>query len=349
MNHTSKSPVDEIEHRVAGIPRQRLAHVPTPLEPMPRLGRSLGLDLLIKRDDCTGLALGGNKARQLEFYVGAAVAEGADAVLITGAIQSNFVRTTAAASAKLGMACHIQLEERVPIDTADYRDNGNVLLDRLLGATLHHFPLGEDEAAADASLETIAEQLRGQGHRPYVIHLSAVHPPIGALGYVVAAAELAAQIGDGAMPGEIVIASGSALTHVGLLFGLRWLNIDVPVLGICVRRDAAAQAERVQKRVDDLAAMLDVASPVKPDDIRVDDSALAPGYGRLSPAVQHAIKETAHLEGVLLDPVYSGKVMTGLFLAAERRALTSDRVLFWHTGGQPALFGYNDQFQWDKH
>jgi len=347
MTKTESALGQTIERRLAEFPRTRLAHLPTPLEPLPRLGRSLGLDLSIKRDDCTGLALGGNKARQLEYYMGAAVAAGADSVLVTGAMQSNFVRATAAATARLGMTCHIQLEQRVPINAPGYRRNGNVLLDRLLGATLHQLPFGEDETAADAALEAIADQLRGQGHRPYVIHLAAAHPPLGALGYVVAASELAAQFSDAEPPGEIVIGSGSALTHVGLLFGLRWLGLDIPVRGICVRREAAAQTARVARRIDDLARLLNVTSPVRPHDIRLDDSAMAPGYGQFSAAVRHAVERTARLEGVLLDPVYSGKVMAGLFGLAERQALASARVLFWHTGGQPALFAYSDFFWQD--
>ena len=164
--------------------------MPTPIETLSNLGTDLGISLSVKRDDLTGAAFGGNKVRQLEFYFGAALEEGADTVLITGAVQSNFTRTTAAIARRLDMDCHIQLEDRVPGISDLYRDNGNVLLDRLLGATIHPFPEGEDEAAADASLHTIAEDLTAEGRHTYIIPLGVEHPPLGALGYVLAAAEL---------------------------------------------------------------------------------------------------------------------------------------------------------------
>ena len=176
------------------FPRVALGHAPTPIEHAPRLGEALGIDLYIKRDDCTGLALGGNKVRQLEFYLGAARADDCDVVLITGAVQSNFVRLTAAAARHLGMDVHVQLEERVANPDEAYRNSGNVLLDRLLGATIHTFPAGEDEAAADDALKAIAAQLAVSGRDPYVIHLGVDHPPIGALGYVRAAAEASVAI-----------------------------------------------------------------------------------------------------------------------------------------------------------
>ena len=155
---------------IARFPRARLGHAPTPIDPAPNLGAALGIDLWIKRDDCTGLAFGGNKVRQLEFHFGEAQARGADTVLVTGAVQSNLVRIAAAAARKLGMAVHIQLEDRVDGMGALYRTSGNLLLDRVLGATLHAFPEGEDEAAADAAMERRAAALAAEGRRPYVIH-----------------------------------------------------------------------------------------------------------------------------------------------------------------------------------
>ena len=155
---------------IARFPRVRLGHAPTPIDPAPNLGAALGIDLWIKRADCTGLALGGNKVRQLEFHFGEAEARGADTVLVTGAVQSNLVRIAAAGARKLGMAVHIQLEDRVDGMGALYRASGNLLLDRVLGATLHPFPEGEDEAAADAAMERRARALADEGRRPYVIH-----------------------------------------------------------------------------------------------------------------------------------------------------------------------------------
>ena len=202
------------------MPRVRLGHTPTPIDELANLARSFdGLRCYVKRDDCTGLAFGGNKVRQLEFYIGEAQAERADTILITGARQSNFVRLAAAAARTLGMDCHIQLEERVPRDDSLYRESGNVLIDRLLGATLHVFPEGENEAGADTRLETIAAELKDKGRYPYVIHLAPGHRPLGALGYVVAARELLHQLSNGGQTVDaIVVASGSGNTHAGLLF-----------------------------------------------------------------------------------------------------------------------------------
>jgi D-cysteine desulfhydrase/L-cysteate sulfo-lyase len=319
-------------------PRAAIGHLPTPIEPMANLGRQLGLDLWVKRDDLTGIGMGGNKVRQLEFYLGKALAQGATQVLITGAVQSNFVRTCAAMSARLGMGCHIQLEERVANPPALYRDNGNVLLDRLLGATLHTYPEGEDEAGADANLRAIATALTAQGETPFIVPLAADQPPTGALGYAQAALEISIQAFEF---DAIFIASGSALTHCGLLFGLRAIANHTPVYGICVRRDATAQARRVRQRLADLAVLLDLPDPTTPGDIEIDDSALAPGYGKLSEITRAAITRTARSEGLFLDPVYTAKVMAGLIARAP--GLQGKRVLFWHTGGQPALFAYADQ------
>ena len=218
-------------HRFA---RVQLGHTPTPIDHALNLSADIGIDLWVKRDDCTGLAFGGNKVRQLEFYMGEAQAREADSVLITGAVQSNFMRTTAAAARLLGMDPHLQLEQRVAKNDERYFQSGNVHLERLLGATLYNFEDGENEAAADANLERIAATLVAKGRKPYVIHLGISHPPIGGLGYVVAAQEITGQIaamegfsaagrGDKGDPGvgakfdAIVVASGSALTHAGLL------------------------------------------------------------------------------------------------------------------------------------
>ena len=240
---------------IARFPRVRLGHAPTPIDPAPSLGAALGIDLYIKRDDCTGLAFGGNKVRQLEFHFGQARARGADTVMVTGAVQSNLVRIAAAAARKLGMAIHIQLEDRVADGGDLYRTSGNLLLDRMLGATLHPFPMGEDEAAADAAMERRAAARAAEGRRPYVIHSAPGHPPLGGLGYVVTAEEVVEQARALEMRFDAVVcASGSALTHAGLLVGLRALGERVPVLGICVRRDAASQAARVVRVAGALAA-----------------------------------------------------------------------------------------------
>ena len=329
-------PVPVMPSSLAGIarfPRARLGHAPTPLDPAPKLGAVLGIDLWIKRDDCTGFAFGGNKVRQLEFHFGEAEARGADTVLVTGAVQSNLVRIAAAAARRLGMEAHIQLEDRVDGMGALYRTSGNLLLDRVLGATLHAFPEGEDEAAADAAMER---------RRPYVIHSAPGHPPLGGLGYVLAAEEIVDQA-PGMRFDAVVCASGSALTHAGILVGLRALGERVPVLGICVRRDAVGQAARVARVATALAVMIERPVAFDAGGVDVSDAVLGPGYGRLNDAVGEAMAVAARQEGLLLDPVYTGKAMAGLIAHVRSgRIAAGSRVLFIHTGGQPALFAYGD-------
>jgi D-cysteine desulfhydrase/L-cysteate sulfo-lyase len=324
------------------LPRTPLAHTPTPIEKLNNLSAVLGGGALyVKRDDCTGLAMGGNKARQLEYYFGEALQQNADTVLITGAVQSNFVRMAAAAAAKLDLDCHIQLEERVGDAGADYRQSGNVLLDRILGATIHTYPKGEDEDGADANLKMIADELRSTGRQPYIIPLAPGHPPLGALGYVRAAEEILDQLGD--LEDEIdhiFVASGSGSTHAGLLFGLRSLNWLKPVIGVCVRRNRALQHDRISNRCREVAELLDMDNPVTSEDIRITDETFAPGYGKLNDQTLEAIDLCARREGLLLDPVYTGKSMAAC-LKHVRNIEKSQSTLFIHTGGTPGLFGYS--------
>lgn len=328
----------EIVEQVARFPRVPLHAGATPIEVAPRLGKALGISLLVKRDDLTGLAFGGNKVRILEFYFGAAREEGADTILITGSIQSNYARVAAAAAAKLGMGCHIQLEERLPDADASYRTSGNVLLDEILGAKTFSYPLGEDEAGADLALADCARRLRAQGRIPYVIPLGPDNPPLGALGYVLAAQELAPVLGE---VDVIVVGSGSGLTHAGLLFGLRALGIGIPVIGICVRRGALLQRTRVAEHCAKLALMLDMAPRVGMNDVRVSDASLGGGYGRLDGHIFEAVTLAARTEGLIVDPTYTGKVLAGLKMLTESCEIArGTRVLFLHTGGTPGLFGY---------
>ena len=242
------------------------------------------------------------------------------------------------------MEIHIQLEDRVEGMDAVYRASGNLLLDRVLGATLHPFPEGEDEAAADAAMERRAEMLAAGGRKPYVIHSAPGHPPLGGLGYVAAAGEIADRaraLGIGF--DAVVCASGSALTHAGLLVGLRALGERAPVLGICVRRDAAAQGARVVQVAGALAAMIDRPDAFDAAGVEVSDAVHAPGYGRLNDSVREAMAAAAGHEGLLLDPVYTAKAMAGLIAHVHSgRIAPGSRVLFVHTGGQPALFAYAD-------
>jgi len=328
------------------FPRVQLAVVPTPIEPMPNLSKVLGgPSLFVKRDDLTGLALGGNKARQIEFYFGEAIAKKSNVILITGAIQSNFVRSVAAAAAKLNMDCHVQLEERVPNVDATHRTSGNVLLTKLFGATIYTYPNGEDEIGADQNINKIAEGLRKQGRIPYIIPLAPGHTPLGALGYIVAAQEILDQLRkSGQIIDEIVVASGSASTHAGILYGLRALENQIPVVGICVRRNKEIQAPRVLARCSEISELLGTPEYVTTDDIILNDVPLAPGYGLLNPLTIEALKLAASLEGLLLDPVYTGKAMAGVIDRVRTNAYdNSANILFLHTGGQPALFAYESE------
>ena len=337
-------------NRLPGLtnhPRVTLGHHPTPIDHLPRLGEELGIDLWAKRDDCNGLAFGGNKVRQLEYYLGPAAEAGADTMLITGALQSNFVRLAVASANKLGMRSEVQLEERVPDTSPLYRSSGNVMLDQLLGATIHHFPEGENEAAADAALDQHADRLRQEGRKPHVIHLGAEHPPIGGLGYAAAAAECLDQLeASGEVPDVVVIPSGSAITHCGFLAGARAIGWNVPIIGICVRRNADVQEGRVLRRAREVLGLLGSDAQVLDEDVIVRDEVLAPGYGRIGRATREALTLMARSEGIFLDPVYSAKTFAGLLGLLEQGAIEKgQKVVLLHTGGQPALFGYQDELQ----
>lgn len=324
-------------------PRVELSHTPTPLDSLNNLSKELqGAHIWAKRDDCTGLAMGGNKARQLEFYIGDAVSKGADTLLTTGAVQSNHVRMTIAAARKLGLEVEVQLEKRVDGRQQEYYDSGNPFLMKLMGAKIHSYPVGEDEEGADRALHERADELRAAGRNPYVIPLSGDHIPYGSLGYVKCAEELLLQAQQRSLQIDaIVLASGSATTHAGMLAGLRALGSDIPVYGICVRRDQQAQAERVLKKARQVAEMIEALDAVTAEDVWVDDSMLHPGYGQLNEDLLEAIRLTAQCEGLLLDPTYTGKSMAGLIqLIKSGQLKRGQNVVYLHSGGTPALFGY---------
>ncbi len=334
-----------VEEALSKIPRVRLAHLPTPLESMENLSQRLGgPSLIVKRDDCTGVALGGNKARQAEFYFGQAVAAGADTAITTGAFQSNHARMTCAYARKLGMACEIQLEHRVAGKGNSYLNSGNVLLDRLLGARIHEFSDGEDEKGADENLARIAAAVAADGGKPFVIPLGADHPPVGALGYVEAADELLNQATAMDINIDIVVlSSGSASTHAGMLVGLRALGNKARVLGVCVRRDQAAQAARVLARSNATAELAGLPVTITEEDVLVTDSYLGSGYGQLTPEAREAMTLAAECEGLILDPVYTAKAMAGLIGAVREGSIDShETAVFLHTGGTPALFAYDE-------
>ncbi|WP_088347260.1 MULTISPECIES: D-cysteine desulfhydrase [Rhodomicrobium] len=333
--------------QLSRFPRVRLAHLPTPLEPMPRLTAHLGgPQIWIKRDDCTGLSSGGNKTRKLEYLIGDALAQGADMVLTQGATQSNHARQTAAAAAKFGLACHLLLEDRTGKTDEAYRANGNVLLDFLHGATAEERPAGID---MNAELEKVAERFRAAGRKPYPI-VGGGSNPVGALGYVGAAQELMAQATElGLTIDTLVTATGSAGTQAGLVAGLVAARSGIPVLGIGVRAPKEKQEDNVFKLAEKTLAHMGLADVVQRSDVVANCDYVGPGYGFPAPGTIAAIKLVAELEGILLDPVYSGKGMAGLIDLVKRGFFAkASNIVFLHTGGSVALFGYPQDFGFAK-
>jgi len=325
---------------LARFPRVRLAHLPTPLEPAPRLSEALGIDLWIKRDDCTGLAGGGNKTRKLEFLLGDAMEAGADTLVTQGAVQSNHVRQTAAAAASHGLKCEIILEERTGSTATDYVENGNVLLDRLYGAAIRRVPGRADMAA---ELEATAEAVRARGGRPYVIPGGGSNA-VGALGYVDCAREIVVQADELDLAiSRIVTATGSAGTHAGLVAGLAVMGADIPVLGIGVRAPKEKQEASVLKLARETASLLGHADRVTDQMVVADCDYVGAGYGLIDQAVIEALKLAARTDGLLLDPVYSGKAMKGLIALAQAGRFEGETVVFLHTGGAQGLFGYQGE------
>jgi L-cysteate sulfo-lyase len=325
------------------FPRLHFAHLPTPLEPMERLTKHLGgAKLWIKRDDCTGLSSGGNKTRKLEFLMGDAVAKSADTIITQGATQSNHARQTAAAAAKLGMECHLLLEDRTGNNSPDYTLNGNVLLDRLHGAHISKRPSGAD---MNAEMETLAADLRAKGKKPYVVPGGGSNP-IGALGYANAALELVAQANAMGLKIDYVVhATGSAGTQAGFVTGLVAIHSGIPTLGISVRAPKEKQEQSVFELAQRTAEYLGTPGIVKREHVVANSDYVGPGYGLPTQGMRDAVKLVAQMEGILLDPVYTGKGMDGLIDHVRKGFFAKDaNVVFLHTGGSAGLFGYPDAF-----
>ena len=329
------------------IPRVHLAHLPTQLEHAPRLSAALaGPTVWIKRDDCTGLAGGGNKTRKLEFLLAEARATGADTVVTFGALQSNHARQTAAACAKLGMRCELILSRRVHYSNDEYEHGGNRLLDDLLGARVH-------VVQPDQSMSTWRQrraELLAAGHTPYVVPTGG-SSATGALGYVVCADEILAQSSElGFRPNAIVHASSSGGTQAGLIAGCarhaRAQNATaVPVIGVNTYAvDAAAQRNQIVEVTNAVLERLQLAA-VAADAIRIEQGYLGNDYGIPTQAMVEAVRLAAETEGLLLDPVYSGKAMAGMIgMILAGRFAASDHVVFIHTGGAAALSPYRQEF-----
>jgi L-cysteate sulfo-lyase len=307
---------------------------PTPLERLERLSAALDIDVWMKRDDLTGLALGGNKVRKLEFLMGDALANGADTIVTTGGMQSNHARLTAAACCKLGIGCHLVL------DRGRHPENGNLLLDHLFGARIEIIDDPNPDVAA-ARMEVVARQLRQRGGRPYVIPRGGSVPQ-GAVGYLDMVLEFSQQLEQLELePACLYVATGSCGTHSGIMAGRALTNQPWRVQGISVSRPRALQEEKILALSNEVLAMLGSPRPVVAPDIAVDDAFTGGAYGVPAPATWEAIQLLARLEGIVLDPVYTGKAMAGMLAHARSGAIPkAATVVFVHTGGAPALFGY---------
>lgn len=322
-------------HLLHQFPRLELLGAPTPLEHLPRLSDYLGRDIFIKRDDFTPMAMGGNKLRKLEFLAADALREGADVLLTAGAIQSNHVRQTAAVAARLGLKCVALLENPIGTHAENYLSNGNRLLLDLMDA----------EVIAVDALHNPAEQLaeeatrlEAQGFRPYIVPVGGSNA-LGALGYVECAQEIAHQSEGVVDFAAVVVASGSAGTHAGLAVGLEQLLPETELVGVTVSRQTDAQLPLVERLRQSLAASLEVQATAP---ITLWDEYFAPRYGEPNEEGMEAVKLLARLEGILLDPVYTGKAMAGLIDGiSQNRFRREGPLLFIHTGGAPALFAYH--------
>lgn len=325
------------------FPSVELCHRPTPIEPMPRLTELLGgPTLYIKRDDCTGLATGGNKTRKLEFLLGDALRQNAEMLVTQGAVQSNHVRQTAAAACRSGLKCHVLLERRVPNRRPDYEMTGNVFLDDLFGTTYEFRPAGLD---MNAEAEAVTEELRAKGERPYFIPGGGSNA-VGALGYARCAQEIADQChAAGQRFDWLVMGTGSTGTQAGLVAGFHATGYDLPVMGISVRQPRERQINAVHATTQKTLELLGEA-PISQTKIHVDDGYVGEGYGLPADSTFEAIALTARQEGILLDPVYSAKGMAGLIgLVRAGFFKPEDSVLFLHTGGSTALFAYEDEIK----
>lgn len=318
-----------LEQRLSELPRVRFAQLPTPLEPLPRLSALWGgPEVWVKRDDLTGLAGGGNKTRKLEFLVGEALQQGADTLVTGGAVQSNHARQTAAAAARFGLRCHVVLKGSPPTPL-----QGNALLDALLGAELHWTQQDLPQALA-----LITQSLKAQGLRAYEIPYGGSNA-VGACGYAAAWLELEAQ---GAEFDAVVVASSSGGTLSGLLVGAQACGYTGRIIGISVAEPASRMRAQVLALVEETQRLLGL--PLVAPAFEVWDDWLGAGYGVPSAEELEVLREVARTEGVLADPVYTGRALTGLRGLIRHGALRrGERVVFWHTGGLPALFAYAEQ------
>jgi D-cysteine desulfhydrase len=329
--------------RLARYPRLDLLGAPTPLHKLERLSQWAGRDIYIKRDDTTPLAMGGNKLRKLEYLAADALAQGADTLVTAGAIQSNHVRQTAALAAQLGLGCVALLENPIGTGDRDYLENGNRLLLDLFAVQVERVDNLDDAAA---QLQALGVRLTAQGKRPYLVPIGGSNA-LGALGYVRAGLELADQLeATGEDFAAVVLASGSAGTHSGLMLGLGERLPHLPVIGVTVSRPEHSQRLKVEQLTRETADLLGIELPAELS-ITLWDEYYGPRYGEPNAGTLDAVKLLAAREGLLLDPVYTGKAMAGLLDGVERQRFAEGPIVFLHTGGAPALFAYAHAFSGD--
>ncbi|MDF2178178.1 D-cysteine desulfhydrase family protein [Aliiglaciecola sp. CAU 1673] len=322
--------------------RIALGVFPTPLSPLRRLSEHLGgPSIWIKRDDLSGLALGGNKVRKLEYLLQNALTEGADTLITAGAIQSNHCRQTAAAAASLGLECHLVLGGYAPPLL-----QGNLLLDSLFGAHLHF--AGSKRKGED--IPALAESLIAAGKRPYVVPYGGSNK-LGALGFANALVELCRQTQEPFS--HIVFASSSGGTHAGLLAAAKWMALPTQILGIRIDKEennGSPFQQQLLSLSQDVLTDLEPLANLSAEDIVLNEDYLGQGYGVMGEPEQEAISLMASLEGILLDPVYTGRAMAGLLdLVQKGHFSAEDKILFWHTGGAPAIFAYADEWAANRH
>ena len=326
---------------LARFPRRNYTMGPTPIEKLPRFSRAVGgPDIYIKRDDLLGLTAGGNKTRKLEFLVADALAQGADTLITSGAVQSNHCRLTLSAAVKEGMKCRLILKELIP-GSYDPGAGGNIFLFHLLGT--EKIEVVSDETALNTAIRETITALENKGRNGYVIPMGGSNA-IGATGYVACAQEIQDQIFRMGTPMDAVIcASGSSGTQAGLVTGMVGCNMNIPVIGINVGVTETGQEEVVYELVLKTAEHLEITPPIPRNAVICFDDYMGPGYSLPTPEMARAVRLLAETEGILLDPVYTGKTMAGLIdLCRKGYFKKGQNILFVHTGGTPALPVYQD-------
>jgi 1-aminocyclopropane-1-carboxylate deaminase/D-cysteine desulfhydrase-like pyridoxal-dependent ACC family enzyme len=320
------------------LPRVRFAHLPTPLEELPRLSEALGVRVLIKRDDCTGLALGGNKNRQLEFTVGEALALGCDTLVQGAAAQSNHCRQAAAAAARFGLECHLVLTRDAHSEPAQ----GNLLLDQLFGAHIHWFE-GSLGASLEAAKRSLADGLAAQGKKPYTLTPPRAHT-LGAVAHALAIAELAEQLEQTGRRADWYYICSAGATQAGCVLGARALGDPLRVVGIAPIEYPGGNRGQIADFASRAAELLGLDLQITAEDVTNDTSYVGERYGVVTPAGLEAVRLLARTEGIVTEPVYTGKALAGLIDHARRGLLAPGAtVVFVHTGGTPALFAYQNE------